>query len=88
MKRLYYVGDQPGYTDLRLPGALLDYGNAVDVHDDELAGELLDLPHFSESIVAPRPVEIAGPLVMLGPEEEDLWLEHEEEDLEVDNGDT
>lgn len=90
MMRLYYVGDEHDYTDIRLPGVLLSYGNAVDVHNDELAAELLALPQFSDRIVAARPVFRAEILEEEEPEPESDDLPEpieEAEDLEVDNDD-
>lgn len=86
MKRLYYVGTGIDFTDSRLPGVVLNYGNAVDVHDDELADKLLSLSHFADKIVSPRPVEVEA---VLEDEPEEEWLDVVEEvpddsDLEVD----
>ena len=86
--RLYYVGKDPDHTDLRLPGLLLNYGNAVDVCPDALAEELLALSHWSSRIVAARPVEIVYPAIEAEdpglPAEVEVDLPEEHDDLEVD----
>jgi len=90
MKRLYYVGTGIDFTDGRLPGMVLNYGNAVDVHDDELVEKLLVLSHFSDKIVSPRHVEVEA---VQEDEPEEEWLDVVEEvpddsDLEVDDDHT
>lgn len=86
--RLYYVGKDPDHTDPRLPGLLLNYGNAVDVYPDDLAEDLLALSHWSSGIVAARPVEIVYPAIEAEdpglPEEVEGDVLEEHDDLEVD----
>lgn len=94
MKRLYYVGDEPDFTDDRLAGVVLNYGNAVDVHDETVAKKLLAQPHFAEQIVAARPVvrdtkKVPKPKAKPKPvPEPEVGPEPEQEDLEVDDDDT
>lgn len=83
MKRLYYVGTEIDYVDIRLPGMVLNFGNAVDVHSDVLADELLALPQFNITIVSPRAVFRAEVV-----EEEPEPEPDEKDDLEVDHDDT
>lgn len=87
MKRLYYVGNEHDYVDVRIAGMVMSFGMAIDVHNDDLAAELLALPQFSDRIVAARPVFRAE---ILEEEPEPVADEPEPvetEDLEVDNND-
>jgi hypothetical protein len=82
--RIYYIGGEDGHTDLRLPGVVLNYSDAVDVHDEGLARKLLKLRHFSRHV---------GPAVVVEDTEyeirpfddEGVWSAG---DTEVDNDDT
>lgn len=88
MKRLYYVGNEHDYVDVRIAGMVMSFGMAIDVHNDDLAAELLALPQFSERIVAARPV-FRAEILEEEPEPESVADEPEpgEKDLEVDNND-
>lgn len=55
--RIYYVGGDNDHVDERLPGLILNYGNAVDVGGPDLAEELLKLRHFSKTIIPAQVVE-------------------------------
>jgi len=55
--RIYYIGGEDGHTDRRLAGVVLNYGDAVDVHDDKLVRKLLKLRHFAEEIGPAQVVE-------------------------------
>lgn len=53
--RIYYIGGEDRHQDRRLPGIVLNFGDAVDVHGGDLAEELLALRHFA---LQPGPAQV------------------------------
>lgn len=86
--RIFYIGGEDRYSDQRLAGVVLNYGTPVDVHDDDLATELLQLRHFSLTMGPAQVVEDTPHEVPVEVFVESVVSEEAGDEAEVDHGNT
>jgi hypothetical protein len=61
--RIYYRGAEDGIEHPGLPGVSLSFGGAVDVHDEDLAQDLLALEWFTAQPPTGEPVPVVYEVV-------------------------